>query len=262
MLPLHRQRDPNGLVKSVILNVNHTLQLANTFGGYTLRFIPPSLVKAQNAAERETKLSTNKIKIIAVLIKLWVQNRNTTATDVNVLETPFAIEIFRQAQTTANENAGRYNAGTAHILKHTFITGDPTPTPLNTYSICSPYNLPLDIAARGFVHMYNRFNYVCRSLNVGSFDANTVNKACFQAPLEYVDITQKVDCYVNITDNGNPASVVSLDAQVGELPEILMLTLYDRKRVPSAYQAYGEYYVQGTIQYVYQEIGETLSHLL
>lgn len=256
MLALHKQRSPNGFTKSLVANVKMSLQLVPTTFAY--RIIPATIVKAANAGEQETKVSSTKIKIIGVLVRLWVQARDITATDFHVLRAPFAIEVFRQAQTVANENQGRYAANTAHILKHTFQTGEPV-ADYTGYSLCSPYNLPLDIESKGFVKLYTRRLYESASIDVSKFDANTMNNATYQAPIVYVDMTIPCDCILEVADD----SVSQLmDSCVGEIPEVHLLTLYNRKRVAASYQPYGEYFLMGTIQYVYQECGTKLSHLI
>ncbi len=261
MLTLHRKRDPNGLVKTGVVSINYFSQLLPS-PGYIYRIPQAILPKAQTLAEKEYKLASNKIKVIGMILKLTVQSKIQVPSHTFSMATPISFEVFRQAQTEALVNANRYTNNTAHIVQHgPFFAGNPA-TAQTSYSICSPYNLPLDVPERGYTKLMLRRDYSIPAVSTIQYNSNSLNNAVQQPGIVYVDITSKADCIIDIPDDGNAATLINLDNCAGELLEVVYLSTWNRKLSTAPNTAYNEVFMVGTLQIIFQDIGEKLSHLL
>lgn len=250
---IQRQRNPNGFVKQARRSYDLLINMSTT--GFLYRFQPPALVKATSLDEWNTKLVSNRIRIIAVVIKLlhndWMQNASK-----HVQSYPVAIDVLRVAQSEAYQNGGRIADGTVYLNSHSYQYQFSPALPITSYDIASSYNLPYD-ESKGFPKIYSRDTKEQSSLTMSSPLVPNTN---WMPPVINFDLHKEVECVVEIPDDGNPLTGIPLDECIGELVEVFMVTCANYKNA-STNQLHHQCMVVGEIQIIYQDIGTKLSHL-
>jgi len=260
MLPLiHRPRDPNGFIKYASCDVQLNLNIKSP---PWCSICPlPSLTKAATADDWETNLVSNKIKIIGFTYSLLVHAQIPYSGQYPT-RTPVRTDLLRFDQTSANQIYNRYTGshttGNWYLKTHSFT--DPS-TVNNTISICSPVNIPLDRPLIGNAKWYDTIQKDIEQNVPLNYNNNQLATTAYRFDLVLFNNNVKVDCLLNIPDDGNPATNISLNTCVGEIPQLFVVTTWSNRSTINPFPLTSCFTVTGTLGIVYQDIGTKLSHL-
>lgn len=256
---IHRPRDPTGFVKYAYTNVSINWQQKAV--PWLVKLPNVTLTKAADIDEWKEKLVSNRIKIVAVTYSVVVEPTVQNISGQMPTEGPVRIDVVRFNQTSPAEVTTRYSG--SHTNKNWYLLDHNVPLPTNagaTISVCSPPNIPLDRATL---------------LNPKIFDANSAvldqhmpiqynsNNIATTFRMSQTNLTKYVlvDCVVDIPDDGNPATTISLEQCIGEIPEVFFIAYWNLRFASNPFPITANYYVTGTVGIVYQDIGTKLSHL-
>ena len=107
MLPLiHRQRNQNGFIKYSTIDVQ--LNLSSKSPPWLSIFPAVTIAKAHNASEWDSKLVSNKIRIVGFTYSLYVETLCPNNTGQYPSEVPVRVDLLRFNQESANLIYNRY----------------------------------------------------------------------------------------------------------------------------------------------------------
>lgn len=258
MLPfVQRLRDVNGFLKCIVTDYDYAEQLT---GGMQKRLSIPLLSKAVDATEWSTKCVSNKIKIVAVLYNLTYESYTTSFNDQYSLEWPIAIDMLRMTQSIPDENTTRSTGDNWYLKKHAFNNPSVVNGGNPVITLGSMFNFPFDTPEKGYVKFYQRNQSSGAVQPVLKYNSENLT-ALLRHKKVQLSTHQQVDCVVEIPDDGNPNTVINLRQCVGEIPELIFLSVYMRRAALSPFALQHNFYLTGQVMFVYQDIGTKLSHL-
>jgi len=257
---LHRPRDPNGFVKYASCNVQLNLNVRGP--PWCVIFPTPSLNKAADMDEWDTNLVSNKIKILGYTYSVLVEPLIPYTGGQYPTSTPIRLDLLRFNQESPNQIYNRYTGshllGNWYLKPHSFTIPS---TITDTISVCSPVNIPLDRTSLGNIKWYDSMEQNAKQNIPIQYNNNQLDSTAYRFDQVHFNNNVKVDCIVDVPDDGNGATVIDLNACVGELPQLFIVTTWNNRATFAPFALTQCFAVTGTIGIIYQDIGTKLSHL-
>lgn len=255
---VQRIRDANGFLKNATVSIDTSLSLSTNF---IYKLPNPTLVKAANTTLEEwsTKLVSNRIKVVAIAYNLNVQHVIADNSGSYPLSIPTRIDVLRITQSSAYQNETRIYGSDSYLLRRSIVN----PSTLNNFiDSASMFTLPLEKESIGSPKIYdmNRKDE-SKTNTVLQFGANQVANSTYKPPIyDYFNVVP-VDCFIDINDDGNVATTINLAKCLGEIPEVVYVTTYNKRNLSSPFALTHSAILHGQVTIVYQDIGTKLSHL-
>jgi len=252
---LHHIRDTNGFLKSVTYSIGASTSIT---GSMISRIPNPTLVKAQNLSEWDSKLVSNKIRIVGVAYNISYQPTQGNVSGQFPLSFPVRFDLVKQYQSASGGNNARYTTNDSYLLKHSFTS--PT-SQSNVIDVNSMFNCPLDKENKGLSKIINVQLKHCKMNPVPKYNNDQLNNTLFTAPIVQFSSHNQTSCELDIPDNGNPLTTIDIQTCVGFIPELYLVSMWNSRAPSSPFALTHACILNGQVTYFYQDIGEKLSHL-
>lgn len=252
---LHHLRDANGFIKSVTYSIGSSTSMT---GSMITRIPNPTLLKAQDMTQWDSKLVSDKIRIVGVAYNLSYQPTQGNVSGQYPASFPVRFDLIRQYQSVSGGNNARYTTDNSYLKKHSFSA--PTANS-NVIDVNSMFNCPLAKEEKGFSRILNVQLKHCKMNVVPKYNSDQLNNTLLSAPIVQFSSHIQTACELEIPDDGNPATSIDIQTCIGEIPELYMVTMWNSRAPSSPFALTHACILVGQVTYFYQDIGTKLSHL-